>query len=703
MSRYQSPWTILGISQTADERTVKLAYAAKLKEIDVETDPQGFIALRKAFDQARQSAIWRAEQQAEEERRRAAGEDDSDTIDDWEDEDWDDEWEGSAPASAYATGHPSSAETHKQGQSQNKIEGIDIDLVGPVITLAASPYHAPLLAHDMADNNISPSGGIRVKPAIPLDDEANRNADNHPFHMNFIDLRLSEDEHRDDHKTDTDGQTLALPAQPLSQIFPDRTPLYVSFFGFAPGTKQPPASKVSLDAFGDLEGVEQSAEPTASPELANDTAPQWPDDIYGNAGYVSFTRDDWGNADRERIAQLLYDKQYGPAEAGEIDRLTTRLFASPHMEELDYRDWMENWVAALISETLPRSDGLLAVASRTFGWGTDPDKLYHSHAVSQCVSRNRDLETIRQMRDPGNRWHDIYTLLQRPAPDKIAWKDKRKWQEVQNFIDNVRAHRPTVEWNLDPRHVALWDELIDAKRSGSGQQSIETPGLKWYHYLFFAFMVLQLLARCATSIDDRQNLSSSGYEQSSKTAERPPITDYTDKARISGDTATEQKREALAPQFNAAIRDPENMLHFTASKLPPTFDLSRYVKTADLVAMTDGKCDLDCGRRIKRELENVAAGTTQVGDLSVRPTVQPTPEPPPKMINVPLKWSYVANDPKSEPVIKYTDGMKKLGFKRSDINRLSKSLVRKNLPKGKVEWECKKQCDAIIDEVLSRN
>ena len=530
MSGYQSPWGILGISQTADERAVKLAYAAKLKEIDVEADPQDFIALRKAFDQARQSAIWHAEQQAEEERRKAAGEDNGDTIDDWaiddsedwsEDwpKDWDVDWEDSAAASAYATGHPSLAETHKQGQSQDIIEGIDIDLVGPVITLAASPYHAPILAYDMVDNNISPSGGIRVKPAIPLDDEANRNADNHPFHMNFIDLRLSEDERRDDHKTNTDGQTLGLPTQPLSQIFPDRTPLYVSFFGFAPGTKQPPASKTSLDAFGDLEAVEQSAEPTASPELANDTAPQWPDDIYGNAGYVSFTRDDWGNADRERIAQLLYDKDYGPAEAGEIDRLTTRLFASPHMEELDYRDWIENWVAALISETLPRSDGLLTVASRIFDWGTDADKLYHSNEVRQCVSRNRDLETIRKMRDPNNRWHNIYTMLQRPAPNKITWMNKRKWQEVQNFIDDVRAYRPTIEWDFDPRHVALWDELIDTKRNRGNMQSIEMPGLKWYHYLFFAFMVLQLLARCATSMDDRQNLASSGYEQSSDTGQ----------------------------------------------------------------------------------------------------------------------------------------------------------------------------------------
>ena len=89
MSGYRSPWAVLGIRETDDERAVKRAYSAKLKEMDVENDPQGFIALREAFEQARNIASWRAEQKAEAERRKLERGDDADTeasIDDWEDE-----------------------------------------------------------------------------------------------------------------------------------------------------------------------------------------------------------------------------------------------------------------------------------------------------------------------------------------------------------------------------------------------------------------------------------------------------------------------------------------------------------------------------------------------------------------------------------------------------------------------------------------
>ena len=50
------PWTSLGLAPTSDVRTIKSAYAAFLKRIDVEADPLAFIALREKLNWALQLA-----------------------------------------------------------------------------------------------------------------------------------------------------------------------------------------------------------------------------------------------------------------------------------------------------------------------------------------------------------------------------------------------------------------------------------------------------------------------------------------------------------------------------------------------------------------------------------------------------------------------------------------------------------------------
>ena len=45
-------WNILGIEETSDTDKLKMAYRAKLSEHNPEDDPEGFKALRRAYEEA---------------------------------------------------------------------------------------------------------------------------------------------------------------------------------------------------------------------------------------------------------------------------------------------------------------------------------------------------------------------------------------------------------------------------------------------------------------------------------------------------------------------------------------------------------------------------------------------------------------------------------------------------------------------------
>jgi hypothetical protein len=51
---HQTPWSVLGIEPTTDERAIKRAYASRLKVASPEKDPAGYMKLREAYEWAKQ-------------------------------------------------------------------------------------------------------------------------------------------------------------------------------------------------------------------------------------------------------------------------------------------------------------------------------------------------------------------------------------------------------------------------------------------------------------------------------------------------------------------------------------------------------------------------------------------------------------------------------------------------------------------------
>lgn len=79
MSRWVHPaWKALEIEPTSDQRAIRVAYSARLKAIDPETDPQAFIALREAFEAAKIQAQWAD-----------LPDEDEEDEEDWDEQAWD--------------------------------------------------------------------------------------------------------------------------------------------------------------------------------------------------------------------------------------------------------------------------------------------------------------------------------------------------------------------------------------------------------------------------------------------------------------------------------------------------------------------------------------------------------------------------------------------------------------------------------------
>lgn len=162
-----------------------------------------------------------------------------------------------------------------------------------------------------------------------------------------------------------------------------------------------------------------------------------------------------------QIWQLLTDENYGPWHSTRIAAETRALLELPILENIDVTAETEHWLAAVIAQTIPRSDPMVAMTVNHFGWERLEGKVGGFYGLHHALQRRKDIDCSARLRQPDHRWHQAFLYLQQPPQPAVSADEKRKiGNHINALLESIRFHNPTVEAELNADHVAQWDGLI---------------------------------------------------------------------------------------------------------------------------------------------------------------------------------------------------------------------------------------------------
>lgn len=161
------------------------------------------------------------------------------------------------------------------------------------------------------------------------------------------------------------------------------------------------------------------------------------------------------------IWQLLTDEKYGPWHGDRLAARTRALLDLPILENIEVTAETEHWLAAVIAQTMPRSDPIVEMAVHHFGWKRLEGKVGGFYGLHHALQRLKDMDCSQRLRQPDHRWHQAFLYLQQPPQASVSAEEKRKiGNHINGLLESIRFHNPTVEAELNAEHVAQWDGFI---------------------------------------------------------------------------------------------------------------------------------------------------------------------------------------------------------------------------------------------------
>jgi len=248
----------------------------------------------------------------------------------------------------------------------------------------------------------------------------------------------------------------AQPAPPPAPVYETLQPV--------PTTPTPPAPPAK-PAFETLKPAESTPKPLQAPTPAPEPEQARP------APQIRIVDQEIDRADLARLQALLTGQEDIASVRDEIGRLTRTILEHPAMERIDRSADMENWLANIIVNAIPRSDVMLAPAIAKFRWRDHVGALKRNPAIDVVLRRDADLRFLGEVAVPGNRWNRAYHELTAPPAKGFRLIGSAMDAQVGQLLNAINRDYPGLRTDLNAEAVAWWSKRLAKNPSPSAART----------------------------------------------------------------------------------------------------------------------------------------------------------------------------------------------------------------------------------------
>ncbi len=198
-------------------------------------------------------------------------------------------------------------------------------------------------------------------------------------------------------------------------------------------------------------------------------------------------------AEQEKIIGLLWGDRSADDIRAELAEATHAILTAPEMEAIDHATAIEDWMASIITQSIPRSDPMIQIAVPHFRWDETADDWRQRYGVLQATARFSDIEALHRLQKPDHRWHAVWQALKLPPPDAYGWKAASKQRAaIIDLLQSIRTHYPALESELNAEHVGIWDAAAATPAKKASRWNF-----RWWWWVLIALYALVQIARFA--------------------------------------------------------------------------------------------------------------------------------------------------------------------------------------------------------------
>lgn len=166
------------------------------------------------------------------------------------------------------------------------------------------------------------------------------------------------------------------------------------------------------------------------------------------------------------------------------------ILADPRMDGIEFAENVESWLANILVDAIPKSDGAIEEAEAHFGWRRETGRATPRWHVADVAQRADDIACMRALDDPEHRWHEAYEALRFGSPKQYSLGTRARLQPlVVELVESLRQYNPAIERQLHPEAVDRWMELGHV---GLAPELVKSEGISWFGWMVMILFVVQI-------------------------------------------------------------------------------------------------------------------------------------------------------------------------------------------------------------------